>query len=98
MLNCSSLCSGVITRYRETTKGIEMAVLDYVLACDRLASFLDSMLIDEQRVLTLTKYATTKGMKSVVKSDHNILFAKFSLEYKKLNSKKTKARGVQFEK
>ena len=88
VLNSSSLCSGVITRYRETTKGIEMAVLDYVLACDRLATFLDSMLIDEQRVLTLTKYATTKGVKSVVKSDHNILFAKFSLEYKKLNSKK----------
>ena len=45
------------------------------------------MLIDERRNFTLTKYATTKGIKRLVKSDHNILYAQFSLSYTSLNWK-----------
>ena len=42
------------------------------------------MFIDEERTLVLTKYVTTKGKKSKIESDHNLLFARFAINYKKL--------------
>ena len=53
-----------------------------------MAPHFESMLIDDERILTLTKYATRRGIKNLVKSDHNILVAKFSIDYKKHNYKK----------
>jgi hypothetical protein len=40
------------------------------------------MFVDEKRNFPLTKYATTKGIKKIVKSDHNIMNAKFSIQYR----------------
>ena len=78
LLNSSILCTGAITRNRITKDGEEKSILDYVLTCERLAAFLESMHIDEDRNFPLTKYATTKGIQKIVKSDHNILHAKFA--------------------
>ena len=88
ILNASPLCSGVITRHRETQHKTEVVVLDYIIACDRLASFLDSIIIDDKRILTLTKYASTKGNKKIVKSDHNIMCARFSLTHENTSWRK----------
>ena len=43
------------------------------------------MLIDEDRIHVLTKYAGTKGSKKKVLSDHNILYCRFSILYDQLN-------------
>ena len=81
LLNISSLCKGAITRNRVTKDADEKSILDYIITCERMAGFLEQMLIDEERNFCLTKYATTKGIKKIVKSDHNVLYAKFSMQY-----------------
>ena len=84
LLNISSVCTGVITRHRVTKDKVESSVLDYILTCDKLAVFLESMFIDEQRISPLTKYATTKGVKKTVSSDHNVMYSKILIDYKNL--------------
>ena len=88
LLNTSSVCEGVITRHKDTKNGTEKSVLDYVIACERLAKCIKSMKIDEDRIFVLTKYATSKGIKSIVKSDHNTVFADFHIEYNNISQKK----------
>ena len=81
LLNISDLCTGTITRHRETKDTVEKSILDYILTCEKLAEFLESMFIDEQRISPLTKFASKKGVQNIVKSDHNIMYSKFSIEY-----------------
>ena len=86
MLNSHKKCVGAITRYRATKNKTEIAILDYVIVCGELGQHLDACLIDEERKFTLTKYASTKGMIKKVYSDHNIIYCKFNLTYKKQNT------------
>ena len=79
LLNTSQQCRGVITRHRVTKENEEKSALDYMLTCDQLATFLEEMLIDEERNFTLTKYATMKGIRKIVKCDHNGMYGKFRL-------------------
>ena len=83
MLNAHRLCVGAITRYRETKNTTETAILDYVVVCEQLAKHVETIIIDEERNYTLTKYATTKCVIKKVRSDHNPIFCKFSLPYEK---------------
>ena len=41
------------------------------------------MTIDEKRLHVLSKYRTRKGIQTITQSDHNLLFAKFNLKYRK---------------
>ena len=54
-----------------------------MLVCEELYTFFETLMIDDQRKHTLTKYATTKGVKTKVISDHNPMFAKFAMNYEK---------------
>ena len=81
LLNYSPLCKGVITRQRTTTQCVERSVIDYVITCERLHVYLENMLIDEDQIFSLVKYASMKGLPKIVKSDHNILFTKFNIQY-----------------
>ena len=51
---------------------------------EELLSHLDEILIDEDRIHVLTKYATTKGVQRKSESDHNIMFAKFKIKVQKM--------------
>ena len=42
---------------------------------------LDDMIVDDKRLHVLTKYASKKGYRKKVQSDHNILYGKFKLKY-----------------
>ena len=88
LLNIAPMCKGVITRQRTTNKSIEKSVIDYIVTCDVLHAYLETMFIDEQRIFTLVKYASMKGKQKIVKSDHNILFAKFSIQYQNILMKR----------
>ena len=66
LLNGSDQCKGTITRHRKTINGEEKSILDYILVCQGLLGHFVEMFIDEERLHTLTKYATTKGNKSKV--------------------------------
>ena len=39
------------------------------------------MFVDEERNFPLTKYASIKEVKKMIESHHNILYAKFTIEY-----------------
>ena len=82
-LNSSSLFEGTITRFRKKVSGNESSVLDYLIVCENLSSSLNSMYIDEKRVYTLTKYASSKGIRMKTESDHNPIFADFNIQIKK---------------
>ena len=81
ILNKSAICRGKITRHRITKVGEEKYVLDYIMVCEILFSHLESMLIDEDRLFTLTKFVSTKGGVDQKKSDHNIMYCNFNLTY-----------------
>ena len=81
LLNVDRSCTG--QRQRITKTNTELAVLDYMLVCEEFYKFFVKMEIDEARKYTLTKYATSKGVKSKVLSDHNPMFAKFNINYEK---------------
>ena len=78
--NALSKCNGIITRHRSTLGKDEKSVLDYVLFCEKMEPYFETMLIDESRCHVLKRYVTTKGFKKHIESDHNTLFAKFSLK------------------
>ena len=61
--NASKLCNGTITRHRSTVEKDEKAVLDYILICDKIEPFFNTMFIDEARHHVLKRYVTTKGIK-----------------------------------
>ena len=81
ILNKLPICQGQITRHRITKYKEEKAILDYTLTCNELSNFVETMMIDDGRLFTLTKYVSTRGFKSECKSDHNPLFSSFNLEY-----------------
>ena len=83
ILNTSELCEGVITRHRKTINGDEKSVIDYIIVCDFLLQYLERMIIDEPRIFVLTKYAK----RTKTESDHNLLYAKFSIKYSAVVSK-----------
>ena len=82
ILNSSNQCLGVVTRDRIAGDNHEKSVIDYIITCDTLADFLDEMIIDDDRLHVLTKYASKKK----VESDHNVMVGKFSLKYTKKKS------------
>ena len=83
LLNADIKCRGTVTRYRVSKKSEERSILDYMLVCKELYQYFEAMIIDEERYLTLTKYATSKGSKKNIQSDHNPMFARFNIEYRK---------------
>ena len=61
--NTFDQCQGVITRQRHTVNGIEKSVLDYVIICDKLKDFFNTMIIDEARTHVLTRFTVKNGIK-----------------------------------
>ena len=94
LLNSSDLCKGAITRHRVTKNNEERSILDFILVCEKMVEYFELMFIVEERNFPLTKYATTKGVRKIVESDHNILYAKFSIDFK--NSPWKQRRGEVF--
>ena len=83
ILNADARCRGTITRYRVSKRSEEKSILDYMLVCKELYQYFESMVIDEERNLTLTKYIANKTTKKSVPSDHNPMFARFNIKYRK---------------
>ena len=54
------------------------------------------MLIDDERIHTLTKYVSTRGRVQKSESDHNLLFCQFDLSYRSKNSKEDRRTIFNF--
>ena len=61
--------------------------------CGELAKFITEMKIDDDRIHTLTRYTKNKTGRKIIKSDHNILFGKFSIMF---NRKSRNLRNEHF--
>ena len=97
LVNSSDKCDGTITRKRITKDGIEESVIDYLMVCNNVAPFVESMKIDEDREHVLTKFVSKNGVKKVVESDHNIIFAEFSFTTDRNKEKRIEAYNVRNE-
>ena len=86
--NATEKCQGTITRQRTTVSGTEKSVLDYLIVCQDMYTLLDSVKIDEERALTLSRYVNKSGNTIVTKSDHNIIQGKFDLKWCRQNHMK----------
>ena len=81
--NASDKCKGVITRSRGKATGLEASVIDYIIVSENISRFIDKMEIDEDQTEVLTKFSTRKGVKEIIKSDHNILKCDFTFSVQK---------------
>ena len=88
VVNNSSLCTGLITRFRKTIKKTEAAVLDFFLINSLMLPFLVDMKIDIHDEYTLTNHAQNKKNKMSKQSDHRPLFLKLNLQFSKLKPDK----------
>ena len=84
VVNSLDICEGNITRSRKTINRDEKSILDYFLVCRSFLSFIRKMIIDEEQKYSLTKFSTKKGVKSVKKSDHNLLILELNLRWSSL--------------
>ena len=91
--NALDICKGVVTRERVFENKIERSAIDYILMCGELAKYTKEMEIDQDRIHTLARYVKNKTGKKVIKSDHNILFCKFSIIF---NRKSNQVRNEHF--
>ena len=79
-MNASKLCEGLITRSHKAGDKNEESVIDFAIVCDKIYPFVTKLLVDEQKVYSLTNYSS-KG--NFVYSDHNSLIMNVNLEFMK---------------
>ena len=82
--NVLDQCEGVITRERISGDKIEKAVLDYIVIFEQMKEFLEQVIVDEERIHVLTKYITKKAATKKIVSDHNVMFANFTIKFNRL--------------
>ena len=83
LVNSTDKCLGIITRERVKGNKTERSVLDYFIVCQDFYSLCVSLLIDEEREYTLTRFYKHKNVTKVVKSDHNPLFLYLNVPWNK---------------
>ena len=81
VVNAQNICHGVITRHRQTVNSTEKSVLDYFIVCRGFYVFIKSMIIDEERAYSLTKYSGKTGNKKSKESDHNTLILEVDINW-----------------
>ena len=69
VVNSLDVCQGTLTRVRKLKNKTEMAVLDFFVVCEKIKSFIEKMIIDEDKQFPLSRYLKD-GKKD---SDHNTL-------------------------
>ena len=69
VVNSLDVCQGPLTRVRKLKNKTEMAVLDFFVVCEKIKSFIEKMIIDEDKQFPLSRYL--KGGKK--DSHHNTL-------------------------
>ena len=81
VVNHLDLCQGLITRRRKTSKGLEEAVLDFFVICNRISRFIVKMTVDEEKQFVLSRYGKEKGKYIKKDSDHNTMILDMDISY-----------------
>ena len=92
--NTTVRCEGTITRERVTINGTERSVIDYIIVCEEMYSFLVSMKVDESRSFALSNFNKKNGLTNITKSDHNVLEANFNLSWEKSKYLKENRKAI----
>ena len=79
--NASIKCKGTITRHRSTVEKTELSVLDYLIFCEIMEPFFESMLVDENPQHVLKKYVTTKGVKQHTESEQRVTITRYMPDF-----------------
>ena len=87
ILNSLDICSGTITRERKVENKIEKSVIDYIVVCENMLNYILEVSVDDARTDVLARYIKTKDSIKVVQSDHNVLFSKFKIAFRRKLSK-----------
>ena len=74
-------CSGLITRKRTTSAGIEASAIDFVILSHDMISDYVSLQVDEEKKFSLTSITRTKNLTVTKESDHNTLVCSFSFTF-----------------
>ena len=88
VVNSLDLCSGLITRRRQTIHRLEEAVLDVFVVCDKVLSYVKKMVVDEEKEFVLTNYNKVKGEIITKDSDHNTLVLYLDIPYSTIKPKR----------
>ena len=84
VVNSLKLCEGLITRRRETTRGIEESVLDFFIVNEKMVQYLTQIRIDEKEQYVLTNFVQKNKNKGVKKSDHRTLILDLNIQFTKI--------------
>ena len=77
VVNSLDICEGIITRRRKLKNKTEEAVLDFFVVCEKIKTFIEKMIIDDNKEYPLSRY--TKDGKT--DSDHNTLIFHMKLNF-----------------
>ena len=78
--NATALCEGLITRTRVTVNGAEQSVIDFMLVCEEMFSYMEKMTVDEKKNFSVESYSKAGNQMKVTKTDHNMMIGKFDLK------------------
>ena len=81
VLNTSKNCKGIITRRKQTIRGLEESIIDFMIVCEELFNFFSEMIIDESRIYSLSRYQKTKSGFKITESDHHTLVSSFDIKW-----------------
>ena len=96
LCNNSKDCTGIITRRKQTIKGLEESIIDFFLVCEDLNNFFSGMLIDESRLYSLTRYQKTKSGFKMTESDHHTLVSYFDITWNANDDCKNRMKVFNF--
>ena len=81
-MNGSDKCEGVITRSLLVDGKLETSVIDFVIISEDLFSYVDKMIVDEDRKFSVARIRKEKGETVTTESDHNPLITEFNMSWK----------------
>ena len=93
IINSMNICEGVVTRERKFDDRVERSSIDYIITCEDLSNYITEMMIDEDRIHTLSRCLKKKTGSTIIKSD-NILLANFYVTFKRMSGQVRKEHFV----
>ena len=92
LCNSDEKCEGLYTRERNTIRGNEKSIIDFMIICEDLYEYFEKMKIEANNVLC--KYAKSKTRPVVTRSDHNLLIGSFQMKWVKGSQKNHTRREI----
>ena len=87
VMNFSNLCTGKWTRVQSVDGIEEKSVLDYCITNGKICELMESMTVDEEKLLCPFRIIKTKATRKQIFSDHNALFMTFRMTYSEMKRK-----------